>query len=148
MGILAAGLGVFFLSQLSVEDTAQPEFFSQDIIEVFSTTDLKSVNNRYIDEHVISGNITNKDNTILEQIGEYYHTGKMGEAQNLTINLTYNLVPSQYNFEIWFNGELLQRRGVLTDKTPGLSSSKAMITGIINRSVFWGPYKAEVRVWQ
>ena len=34
------------------------------------------------------------------------------------------------------------------DNAKSLISSKSIISGVIDNSNFWGPYKAEIRVWQ
>jgi hypothetical protein len=149
MGIITTGLVLVYLSQTLAPPTVQAEFLSQDVMETLASTQLFTLNNPYVDEHRTSRNITDLDNTILEQIGEFYVTQQLGNAQNLTRNVTLNLIPPQYSFEIWFDGWLVHNRSYLhSDETPVLSASKTMVIGVINRTFFWGPYTAEVYVWQ
>jgi hypothetical protein len=148
MGIMIIGVVLAYLSYTAVPDLYQQSAISNDIMDLFSNTELRTINSRYIDEQIISKNITNTQNTIFEQIGELAATGKFGEAQNMTRNMSYNLIPSQYYYSIWLNGVLLDNKSYVDVKTEQVSASKVILVGSINYSVFWGPYEAEVIIWR
>jgi hypothetical protein len=148
LGIITIGLILVYLAYTSVPVTDQQYTISQDLLTIFSTTELNTINSRYIDEQRISGNITNMQNTIFEQVAFLFASGKVGEAQNMTRNLSYTLIPQQYYYEIWLNDTLLNNKSYVTDDVGQLSVSKTMLVGRQNLSSIWGPYKAEVRVWR
>jgi hypothetical protein len=148
MLITTIGVIMVYLAYTSVPDIYQQHAISQDVMNIFSTTEIGSLNSEYIDEQVASGNITNLQNTIFEQIAEYYAKGMTGEAQNMTRNLSASLVPYQYYYEVWLNGTLMYNKSFLTNDVEQLSVSKIILLGSLNPTTLWGPFEGEVNVWQ
>jgi hypothetical protein len=96
--------GLMVISQFTgVEKyTTNIEFVSKDILTVFSAlkiSDLNATNrnNLFVVQEINNGNITNQDNTILEQIGEYWARGDNTKASTLAqsvlddVNISYNI---------------------------------------------------------
>jgi hypothetical protein len=148
IGILVIGVVLTYLSYTSNPTVYQQSSISSDLMHLFSTTELSSMNSRYVEEQVASGNITNTANTVFEQLGEFYSIGKFAEAQNMTKALSNNLVPPQYYYSIWLDGLLLYNKSYIGQKTEQVTVSKVMIVGSTNYSSLWGPYEAEVIVWR
>ncbi|MBI3034820.1 hypothetical protein HYY71_00720 [Candidatus Woesearchaeota archaeon] len=102
------------------------------------------------------GLITDSENTLLQQIGEFYKTNKLGVAEKFIQNVSQGAVPEQFEYEVWIDNVVLYPRISSPehikskDKTDLLLTSKKLTFGIINRTTteIWGPYKAEVFVWQ
>jgi hypothetical protein len=148
VGILAVGLVILYLSQSFTPSTAQSEFLAQDLLKTLGSTKLSELNSRYVDEQRFAGNITSMSNTLLEQMGEFYYTNQIGNAQNFSTNITSAMVPPAYGYRISMDTALLTNRSVLSNDNPDLSVSKSFVLGVINTSVLWGPYPVEVLIWR
>jgi len=104
------------------------KFSSQDLVRVFSSTRIVEINNEYVKNLTASGEIININNTVLEQIGEFWANGKTGLALNLTKNLTEIVVPSYYGFSVLVNDEEIYSRSLPLNRV--LVSSRKIISGI------------------
>ena len=110
--------------------------------------------------------IVNGENTLLQQIAIFYEKSQ-GDAGNdcyfnpdsedlierFIGNLVENILPPQYKFEFWMDDQLLYpetEQTVSKSKTKVLIPSKKIAYGIMNQETgdMFGPYNAEVLVWQ
>jgi len=159
--VISIGLLLIFAVNSSVPDTAQPQVLSQGIVNLLGQTKIKEINNDFVQQQVRGGNITNTDNTLLQQAFEFKQffdsNSVIGYDPQINSNLsaeflesvTAALVPQQYNFEVRIDGDKIYGRGVGQDSTDLLVSSKQIAFGVINKSdELWGPVIVEVRVWQ
>jgi len=103
-------------------------YASQDLARVFSTMRIGDIDNDYAKSLISSGEITNINNTILEQIGDFWADGKIERAGNLTKNLTESVIPSRYGFSILVNDEEIYSRSLPVKRA--LVSSRKIISGI------------------
>lgn len=134
--ILAAGIFVAVIllvssSHVSEPDKAQASFTSQDIIKVFTNLKVEEIDNGYIQNLIDTGVITKVDNTILEQIGEFWADGteeKLELAKKFTSNVTYSLIPERMGFGLYVDGEEIYLRD--KDVTRSIISSRKIISGI------------------
>ncbi len=155
MGVIMVGLVlVFSLRSEQVEHT-QAELFSKDMVSLFASTRIYEINNEYVDELKENKTITNVHYTVLETIGELVFLNKTDVAKNLTAEVTVDIIPENYGFELVLDNKSVYMRNVAGEDfyaNPGrydvLLSSKRIISGEINRSIMWGPLKAELRVWR
>jgi hypothetical protein len=110
--------------------------------------------------------IVNGENTLLQQIAIFYEKsqGDTGKAcyfdpdtedliERFIRNLVENILPPQYKFEFWMDDQLLYpetEQTVSKSKTKVLIPSKKIAYGIMNQETgdMFGPYNAEVLVWQ
>jgi hypothetical protein len=110
------------------QQTANVNYASQDLVRVFSTMTVGEANNDYAKALISSGQIINVNNTILEQVGDFWANNEIGLARNLTANLSDAIIPSNYGFSVLVNGEEIYSRNVSVKKT--LVSSRKLISGI------------------
>ena len=103
-------------------------YASQDLVRVFSVMKIGEVNNEYVQSLIDSGEITSTNNTIIEQIGDFWAQDKMGIAKNLITDLTDQLIPSNYGLSIVIDGEEIYSRSVPIKKA--LVSSRKLVSGI------------------
>jgi len=105
------------------------DYTSHDLINALSRLKINEVNNPYVvDELIPSGEITNTDNTILEQIGEFWALDKIDKAGNLTKEFTNGFIDKNIGFGFYIEGEEIYSRSKDLD---GISiTSKKMISGI------------------
>lgn len=131
--ILAAG--IFFVviilvssSYVSEPDKAQVSFMSQDIVKVFTNLKVDELDNDYVQSLIDTEVITRVNNTILEQIGEFWAEDQLELAEKFTSNVTYSLIPERFGFGVYVNGDEIYLRA--KDVTRNLISSRKIITGI------------------
>jgi len=140
---------------LNEQPSFHVNYLSQDLIATLSTANIVAINNEYINNLPV-GTITNTDNSVLGQIGEFWADGKIELANKTAANVTERLVPENFGYGIWINNETIYTRDLPLTKT--LISSKKFISGIpkvgtsgltrSNPPTLWGPVIAEVRIWQ
>ncbi len=104
------------------------DYSSHDLINALSELRINEVNNPYVDELISSGEITNTDNTVLEQIGEFWALDKIDKASNLAKEFTNDFVGENLGFGFYIEGEEIYSR---SKSHNGISiTSKRMISGI------------------
>ena len=161
LGLFVLIIGVFIVtsSYVSVPQPTQVKLLSDDLMGFLSKTQIKSLNNQYAG---IGGKlwnqqeITDEDNTLLQQIGEFYYLNKPDTAEKFIQNISKDLLPAQFRYEVWIDNTMLYPKTPTPEHLASKSSTELLLTsktitfGIINKTtdILWGPYKAEVFVWQ
>tara|TARA_Y100000310_G_C20658744_1_gene803463 strand:- start:972 stop:1511 length:540 start_codon:yes stop_codon:yes gene_type:complete len=158
LGVLAIGAFLIFTFYADVPEVEPPEILSEDIMDFFATSKIKDINNEYAGlggELWDSGVITNAENTLLQQIAEFYADDNLDIAEKFIVNLTVNSFPQQYIFEFRLNKELIYPKDPTEEHLDSKSStrilipSKKIVYGINQETGdMFGPYNAEVLVWQ
>jgi hypothetical protein len=148
--IVASGLMLVLAARASVPNTVQSELLSKDFSSSLSSLKLKEINNPLILNMSKSGTINNMDNTVMQQVAEFYFINQKTNAFKLIQNVTYGLIPPQYSFSVLVNDEMIFNRTLASENTSTvLVASRRLIFGVINKTAaFYGPTVAEVRVWQ
>ncbi len=120
---------ILIFSNLLIEEkqVTHLEFLSSDMLNIMSELKIHEVNNSYVKTLISQGNISNVNNSLIDQIGELWALNKTGLAQNLAKNLTSELFPSQYGFSIAANNEELYKRGSGNNQV--IVASRKMISG-------------------
>ena len=131
--LLASGIVILSVVLVSnfyfvEKERANINYASSDLISVFSSMKVGDINSDYVKNLTASGIITNINNTLIEQIGEFWAGEQTDLARNFTRNLTESLVPKRYGFGVYVNGdEIYARSG---NATSSLISSRKLISGI------------------
>ncbi|MBI2651961.1 hypothetical protein HYX00_00725 [Candidatus Woesearchaeota archaeon] len=154
-------IGVFLItsSYVNAPQPTQVGFLADDLLNFLSNKKIKDLNNQYAGiggELWNQGNITDADNSLLQQIGVFYTTNKLDIAEKFIQNVSTGIIPPQYNYELWMNGVVLYPKIPSVEhveskgSTQILTTSKKLTFGVINTTTgnLWGPYKAEVFVWE
>jgi len=131
--LLASGIvivSILLISNFysSQQQSVNVNYASQDLARVFSTMGVGEVNNDYVKSLIASGDITNANNTILEQIGDFWTNDELNLSYNFTKNLTDDVIPSNYGVSILVNGEEIYSRNIPVKRA--LVSSRKIISGI------------------
>jgi len=103
-------------------------YASQDLVRVFSTLKVMELDNDYVESLLNNGTITNGDNTILEQIGDFWANDQINLSINFTRNISEAIIPSKYGFSVIVDDEVIYSRPIPIKKA--LVSSKKIISGI------------------
>jgi hypothetical protein len=120
LAIVILAIGVFTIhSMMPVQKTIDQSYvISTDFLNALSELKISELNNSYIKELIAEGNITNTNNTILQQIGEFWSENKTDIARNIILNLSKGIVPNQIKFGVWIDNET-----IYTSDSPGDSAS-------------------------
>jgi len=126
--MLAGGLIILSDIYTTSQPTVQIGYYSEDIISLLAETGVDELDNPLLLELIANENITDMQNTILEQIGIFWATNKTGLAINLSRNISADLIPERFGFAFVVGGETVYAE---PKSTMGqLSTYKSMITGI------------------
>ena len=171
-GVLIAGFLLVLATHTFQPIESQTIFFSKDLLEVFSSTKIDQVDNQLIFQMrctncecgTYCGLIKNIDNTLLEQMGEFVYRANeknckncMGAAREIALTVSASLINPQFSYEFVIKETkagkeleytMLNRTLKPQDRTDLLIVSKRLIYGIADNRDMFGPYIAEVRVWQ
>lgn len=128
--VLIIVTALIFMSKNFIKEDKNNDlsYVSYDLVKSFSNIKTNELNNSYLKELISSGVINNTDTTILEIIGELYVLNRTYEAEQLTKNITSELIPSRYGFAIAVNNEIVYSNNKSLER--GLISSKRLISGI------------------
>ena len=172
LGVIAIGGFLVFSLYAQAQSKAEPAILSEDIMDFFANTKISEVNNPYAGlggtlwcEESKPGGLcpgeqltANGENSLLQQIGIFYEKSKANGcytalARKFILELTKNTLPPQYTFEFWIDGQLLHpetEQSQSKNDANVLIPSKKMVYGILNPQTgdLFGPYTAEVLVWQ
>ena len=160
--ILGAGIilaVIIFTSQIYVKEVPSfhLNYLSQDLIKTLSALTVKEVNNEYLNILIVDGTIKNTNNTVLEQIGEFWASGQVVFANKTAANVTEHLVSNITGIGIWIDNDLIYKndlpikRSLAASKIPISGTKKGEASAPYTRNnppTLWGPAIAEVRVWQ
>jgi hypothetical protein len=174
LGVLIVGFLLILATHTFKPIETQTIFFSQDLLEVFASTEVDQINNPTIFKMRCNscecgeycGAITTIDNTLLEQLGEFVYRHQQGCGQKCldyatdlaktTINSkTKGLINPQFSYELIIKDKEQGSQYVILNKTLSnqgrtklLITNKRLIYGISGSREMFGPYVAEVHVWQ
>jgi len=161
LGLSVLVIGVFLItsSYVNVPQPAQVGLLSDDLLDFLSNNKIKDLNNPYAGiggEFWNQGIITDADNSLLQQIGEFYAANNFDTAEKFIQNVSKGIVPSQFRYEVWIDGTILHPQIPSAEHIKSRNSTELLLTskkltfGIINKTTsdLWGPYKAEVFLWE
>ena len=161
LGLFILVIGVFLItsSYVNPPEPAQVSLLSEDLLVLLSNTKIKDLNNPYAGIGGTLWNqsvITDADISLLQELGELYATKQLDIAEKIVKNVSRDVIPLQFNYEVVVNGTIIYpleqtvEHNVSRNSSEILLTSKKITFGVINKSAgdLWGPYKVEVFVWQ
>ena len=161
LGLFILTIGVILISSfyLKAPQPIEVGLLSDDLLSFISNTKIKDLNNPYAGiggELWKQGTITDADNSLLQQIGEFYATNNLDTAEKFIQNVSKGILPSQFRYEVWINGIAIYPKNPSAEHVDSKANTRLLLTskkltfGIINKttSSIWGPYKAEVYLWE
>ncbi|MEK6983368.1 MAG: hypothetical protein AABX33_02245 [Nanoarchaeota archaeon] len=161
LGLFILVIGVFLITSTYVETPkpTQVGLLSDSLIDFLSGKTIKNFNSPYAGiggELWKQGGITNEENSLLQQIGEFYSTNRLEIAEKFIQNVSNGVIPDQFSFEVWFNNVILYPKEPSLEHKKSKSDSELLLTskritfGTMNSTTtkIWGPYMVEVFVWE
>ncbi len=146
-------LMIIFLSVLIIPPNIgypnKDSFVQGDIIKVLSSLKIGEMDNNYVRGLISSGEITDLDNNILEQIGEFYFTD-VDIAKNLAGEVLSTLSTTE-NIGIWYDDVLLASKNKIDfEDAKNIDVERQTISGV-SLSEEGVPYdwsiEVQVRIW-
>lgn len=130
-------------------------YMSRDLLRTLSTLTVEEIDNEYLNS--LNPSDVDKDNTVLEQIVEFWADDDMVFANKTVSNVTALLVTDITGFGMWIEGEAIYTKDLPIRMS--LVSSKKIISGVTkgdsggpasrrNPPTLFTPVMVEVRVWQ
>ena len=159
LSILVIGVILITSSYVKVPQPTQVGLLSDDLLNFLSNTKVKELNNPYAGiggQLWNQGVITDADNSLLQQIAEFYAANNLDIAEKFIQNVSIGIVPQQFRYEVWIDGTILYPKTPALEHIKSRNSTELLLTskkltfGILNETTgnIWGPYKAEVFVWE
>ncbi len=161
LGLFVLVIGVVLVLSFYVNAPlpTQVNLLSKDLLGFLSKTKIKDLNNPYAGiggQLWKQGSITDEDNSLLQQIGEFYYKNNLDTAERFVQNVFEPIVPSQFRYELWIDNVLVYPKNPTAAHLSSKGNSTLLLTskrvtfGIFNKttSEVWGPYKAEVFAWE
>lgn len=155
ISVIVVGLLVIFSYKTYVPSSDQTTLYAQQIGGILGSNRLYEFNNPYLDELVNNGNITRMDNSLLEQLGEFYYRNEsfacdycLQLANNTIGNLSKGLIDNKYGFRVVIENVSVFESNSNEKKSEMVVSNKRLVFGAYKDIDSWGPYAAEVRVWR
>jgi len=154
--VLAVGLILIFSAHEYRPRIEQPYTVSEDVLNVLLYNKVKNINNYYAGTFLTrNGNITDTDQPLIEQIGEFYYRNQtkdcdfcMDLADRFLLNITQNLVPSEYNYIIMIDNNTIHTHASIgMEGARFITPARAIVHGIYNETELFGPFLVEVLSW-
>jgi len=108
--------------------TISLQYMSEDMINVLSEMKISEINSTYVDALIAGGNISYLNNSVLEQIGEFWSEGNDQLALDFAQNMTELLIPDNFGYNLLINGEEVYRRPKLKNGT--IVTSRKIVSGL------------------
>jgi ribosomal protein L30/L7E len=151
MMMLAVGLLLIFSTRTTVTYSKQPVTLSQDIADTLTSLKLNELNNQLIRNMTLNHTITNTENTVLQQAAEFYIHNHLSQASDLIKNVSHDIIPDQFSYDVTINNVLIYSNEGNSDKNTSrlLISTRKILFGTVNRTAeAWGPLVGEIAIWE
>jgi len=149
LGIIIAGVIIIYSSNPRSTPREQAMDYASDlIIRLSSNISIAESNNDYINKLLIENKIRNPESTVMEQAAIFYFEDRTNLAEAMLKNLTASVVQSQYGVAFLINGTMIYERLSMPDLKRNILTSRNVLAGVYNSTDMWGPYTAEVRIYQ
>jgi len=125
--ILVAVLGMNVL-YISEKQTSNLHFASDDFISALGSLKLSEVNNSYVQQLISNGTIKDENNTVLQQIGDFWAADQTDLARNLTAIFAEKLIPPNQGVGVYISGQAIYERGL--NDMELIANSQRLISGI------------------
>jgi hypothetical protein len=150
--VIFISLIIIFTSHNMVPETSPSLRMVEDYTSFLTTTKV----NQFQGIYVTSLNITGSDNTLLQQLIEFYYYNTTGNDTtmimwNFTKEISKGVIPDQRSLMVFINGSLIYNRSVspIDSSSLVMSSRRVSFIRVTNstRTFIYGPVIMDVRIW-
>lgn len=138
--LLVSTLIVFANINVAKPSTETLEFLSRDIIETLSDINIYELrdSNDFVKDEIENGNITNFNNSVLEQIGEFWAKNKLSKAKLLAESALKGVVPPGYGFSLIIGDDVIYTIPKDSSTSSSTINTRRMISGIEKGKPIYG----------
>ena len=126
--IMIAGLLLMTSSYVSEQPRTTINHLSHDFMNVLGELQVHEANNTFIQTLVDNGSITNLNNSILVQLGEFWADDRIVLANQFAANVSESILDNIYGYSLAISNETLYSRS--NPVTNSLVTSKKIVSGI------------------
>ncbi|MBU1321985.1 MAG: hypothetical protein KKF46_06530 [Nanoarchaeota archaeon] len=152
--IITLSLIIIFTTH-SIRPESNPTIrLAEDYTNYLISTKIREFQGGSVQNYIAQGNITNLDNTLMEQLIEFYYQNTSGlkdtsEAMStFTNDVSTGVIPAQRNFALYINDSLIHTMGnKAIENSELVISTKKIGFKRINSSFIYGPVILEVKIW-
>ncbi|MBW2997744.1 hypothetical protein KY349_05380, partial [Candidatus Woesearchaeota archaeon] len=126
--IIISGLLLITSSYVSEQPKTMINTMSQDMLNLLSELHVYEMNNSFIQELVNNRSIKDVNNTLLQQIGEFWANDNISLAQDFAMNVSEGILPDMFGYSIIMDNDTIYTR--TNPVKNSLVTSKKVITGI------------------
>ena len=127
--IVIVGVILIIMPTQQSDVNVEQVYLPGDLLKAFSVLKIGEVNNSYVSSLMAQGKIVDPNQTVLEQIGEFY-AKDMPEAGLLTQSLL-NDTGLEYNIGLWMNGQFIAADNTTSYENANLVwTSRQLISGV------------------
>lgn len=158
--VLTLGVSLILAFYYRTPPTQGIATLSQDFMDTLSKTKLNDIDDPLFaptSSIIINGNITHRDNSVLQQLAEFYYRTTTTPpflsctfCANLTNTTLYHAVPieNKYNYILMIDDTLVfTKNSTSMDDARLLLPARKIVHGEY-RDQLYGPYLVEVYVWE
>jgi hypothetical protein len=113
---------------MSEQESMHINYLSQDLITALNTIKTGEINNSWIISKIASGEISNTNFTITEQLGQFWADGETNLSNELCEEIMQGLIEENMGYSILINGEEICGRDKTNKET--LIAAGKMVSGI------------------
>lgn len=132
---------------------------NNQIMNGFTLTELNSLNGDYIRNLFISGEIRNYQNTVAQQVSEFYFNDfspTKEDSKNLTKFFVEDYIKKQFNFNITLKDTNNNVTVLYEQINSKVKKEDSTLKSVTQRSVYgfkslsesYGPYTFKIEIWQ
>lgn len=155
--ILILSVSLIYSYYINVDLSEDVYELNKNILDGFTNTRINSLNSLDIRNMFIAGDIKNIQNTVAQQVAEFYFSGDSVKAGELTQVFIEDYLDNQINFNLTIEKEgggvvdvlysKLNRPQISFEKSGIVSARQRIIFGFNNSEVF-GPYVFRTMIWK
>lgn len=153
--ILFLSLGVIFSYFSTTNENLEIYDLNKNLMESFTTIKVNSLNNPEIRRLFILGEIKNIENTVAQQVAEFYSENRVDMARNLSELFFKDYIGGQTNVNVTLSNETKSlvifssiKKVKAFEEASITSTSQRTVFGFIDRKTPIGPYYVIIRTWQ
>jgi len=153
--IIFVSLGIYFSYYTSTSQNNDIYDLNNQILTSLTNTRINDLNGEDVTALFRANLIKNIENTVGQQIAEYYYTDNLSLARNLSRVFVKDYVTKQFNLNLTLNNgsdEIVMfeaiNRDITFENSEVASVSSRLIFGYINLNETYGPYTFEIKLWQ
>ncbi len=155
--ILLLAVALIFNYYMNTEENLDIYNLNMDILNGLTNTKINDLNDQEIRVLFVQGKIKNIENTVAQQVSEFYFYGNKNLAQNLTKIFSEDYAQNQINLNITIQIEdksspeeqlfYSGKNNINSDDSSVVASSSRVIFGF-NSTDYYGPYVFRVKIWK